>query len=330
MRPSLLLSLATAGLALNLSLVESVSGQAQEEIQPGDVLNGTVVFEGDAAPDLKVELHHITNVGAGMSAEATADSGGRFQFTLQPDSTATTNVFFVTAEKSGIRYFGSPVHAGSSGLPVEYRVEVFDTASTAPIPVNVPVRDVFLAALPDGGWEVNDWVRISNENRVSLVAPSGVPTFEIRIPPEATDFEVGEGSILPSEVSRMEDRIMLVSPVTPGTRDLLVRYRLPPRPTRASFAISEPMDTMNLYVLQPSHLSEVIGLPRLNSIPFEGDEYLRYSGSDFTPGSRVDLAWSGAFAAPVDPIVAAVVASILLLAVGAFFAFRTGPVRPTG
>lgn len=323
MRLSSLLSLAVAGLALNLSLVASVSGQVQEGIRSGDILTGTVLFEGSPAPDLDVELHHITDVGAGMTAEGTTDGTGRFSFTLLPDSAATTNVFFVTASKSGIRYFGSPIHSGSP-LPVDYRMEVFDTASTAALPVRVPVRDVFLAALPDGGWEVNDWIRISNENRVSLVAPAGIPTFEIHIPADATDFEVGEGSILSNEVSRMEDRILMVSPVTPGMRDLLVRYRLPPRPTRASFAIGEPMDTMNLYVLQPSHLSEVIGLPRLNSIPFEGDEYLRYTGNDFAPGSRVDLAWSGAFAAPVNPVIAAVVASILLLAVGAFYAVRTG------
>ncbi len=323
MRHSLLLIFATVGLALNLLVVGSAAAQLQEGIRPGDVLTGTVLFDGAPAPDLPVELHHITNIGAGMSSEGATDEAGRFRFTLEPDTTATTNVFFVTAEKSGIRYFGSPVHAGLA-LPEDYRFEVFDTASSAPLPVKVPVRDVFLAALPDGAWEVNDWIRISNENRVSLVAPTGVPTFEIRIPASATDFEVGEGSILPNEISRMDDRVMMVSPVTPGTRDLLVRYRLPPRPTRATFPIGQPTDTMNLYVLQPSHLSEVIGLPRLNSIPFEGDEYLRYSGSDLAPDSRVDLAWSGALSAPINPIVAAVTASILLLLAGAFFAFRAG------
>src|SRR5690606_21109165 len=127
-------------------------------------------------------------------------------------------------------------------VPPEYPVEVFDTASTAPLPIRVPVRDVFLTALPDGAWEVNDWIRITNDNRVARVARPGAPSFQLRIPEEATDFEVDEGSVQPSEVTRMEDRVMLMTPVTPGTKDLLVRYRLPARPPRATIPIGEPTD----------------------------------------------------------------------------------------
>lgn len=329
MRLLSLVSFTIAGsLALTLPSVQSAAAQTPG-IQSGDVLNGTVVFGGEPAPDLTVELHHITDLGGGMSAEGRSDANGHFSFTLEPDSTATTNVFFVTAEKSGIRYFGSPMHSGAP-VPEAYSVEVFDTASSVPVPIRVPVRDVFLTALPDGAWEVNDWIRITNENQVALVAPAGGPTFQLRIPESATDFEVGEGSVLSSEVTRMGDRIMLLTPVTPGTRDLLVRYRLPPRPTEASFIIGEPTDTMNLYVLQPSHLTEVVGLPRLSSIPYEDDEYLRYSGNDLEPESQVDLAWSGALAAPVSPIIAAVVASLLLLAGGAILAARQRPPLPQG
>lgn len=306
---------------LAVTILSARAAIAQPILVPGAALDGTVIFDGASAPGIPVELHHITNEGAGMAAQGVSDDSGRFRFTLEPNPTATTNVFFVTAEKSGIRYFGSPIHSGAA-LPEDYQVTVFDTASTAPQAIRVPVRDVFLTALPDGAWEVNDWIRISNENQVSIVARPGGPSFQFRIPEEATDFEVGEGSILPDEVARMEDRVMLMTPVTPGTRDLLIRYRLPPRPTRASFPIGEPTDTMNLYVLQPSHLSEVVGLPRLSAIPYEGDEYLRYSGNDLAPATRVDVAWSGSLASPVNPIIAAVVVSILLLATGAVLATR--------
>lgn len=319
MLPSLLRALPLAG-ALTLFSIAAAASQSPG-IQPGDKLDVAVVFDGAPAPNLTIELHRITNTGAGMVAQGVTDQAGRFTFTLEPDPTAESNIFFATAEKSGIRYFGAPVHSGSP-VPAEYPIEVFDTASTAPLPLRVPVRDVFLTALPDGAWEVNDWIRITNDNRVALVAGAGAPSFQVRIPEGATDFEVDEGSVQPSEVSRMGDRLLLLTPITPGTRDLFVRYRLPARPTNATFPIGEPTDTMNLYVQQPSHLSEVVGLPRLSPIDFEGQTYLRYTGNALEPASSVRLAWSGALSPPVNPVIAAVVVTILLLAAGAIVAAR--------
>lgn len=307
-----------------------VAGVAQSQgIQPGDRLSVVVTFDGSPAADLPIELHHVTNLGAGVVAERQSDASGRAVFELTPDPAADSNVFFATAMKAGIRYFGSPVHSGSAA-PETYTIEVFDTASSAPIPLRIPVRDVFLSPLPDGAWEVEDWVRISNDNRVTLTGRPEAPSFVFRIPEGATDLEVDEGTVLPNEVTLMEDRVMLLAPISPGLRELFVRYRLPARPTAANFAIAEQTDTMNLYVQQGSHLTEVIGLPRLSSIPFEGTNYMRYTGNDLEPSASVRISWSGALSSPVNPVVAAVVVSILLLAAGAIAAARNrGTVAPS-
>src|SRR5690606_22853948 len=113
-----------------------------------------------------------------------------------------------------------------------------------------------------------------------------------------------------------------VTPVTPGTREAFISYRLPSGPAESTLQIGEPTDTLNVFVRQPSHLTAISGLTTTRRVSAEGEEFLQYSGLGLQPGGAVTFSWSRGQGPPVDPVITAVVLTVLLLAIGTFAALR--------
>lgn len=312
------LSVMAIALGMAILLIGSVSAQ---QSAPADTLQGRVVFGAQPQSGIPVTLHRVTPDASGEIATTSTGADGTFAFPLEPVQGARFNVFFVTAEYLSVRYFGDPVHLDQPRGA--YTLAVFDTTSTLPEPVRVNRRDLVMLPQENDSWEVNEIISILNTGDRALVSASGLPTLEIPIPERAADFQAGEGDILPHEVSFMENRILLLTPVIPGRRDLFVRYRIPAQPASAAVPVEQPTDTFNLYVQQPSHLSSVEGLATAQMISVEGEQFLQYGGMDLPSGARISLQWRGG--PPVDPVTAAVGVTLALLAAGAWVATRNRP-----
>jgi hypothetical protein len=316
-------------LGISFFLAPAAFGQVQQEAATqedpaGAWLIGTVVRDGRPVPDTPVTLHRVTSQEAGEVASAVTGEDGRFTLRVEPQESSDFNIFFVTADYLSARYFGDPIHPDEP--TTNYTIEVFDTTSAPLEPVRVVSRDVVLLPEEMGSWEVNEIVRIQNAGQKAVVAPGGMPTMELSIPEDAAQFQVGEGDILPHEVTLMENDVLLLTPVTPGERDLWIRYRLPASPGRAAFALDQPTEIFNLFVLQPSHLTSVEGLASTRMVEADGEQYLQYSGDALAPGARILLEWSNAGSAPVDPVLAAIAVTLLLLGFGVWGAMRSRPV----
>jgi hypothetical protein len=122
--------------------------------------------------------------------------------------------------------------------------------------------------------------------------------------------------------------VLLLTPVIPGARDLFIRYRIPARPAEATFQLPAEVDTLNLFVQQPSHLTSIEGLSSTRMVEAEGQQFLQYSGFDIAPGTNINLTWSAGDAPPVDPRVAAVIVTVLLLIAGVWAAVRNKSPSP--
>jgi hypothetical protein len=316
-----LLPVATA-LLVTLASPAVANGQTQQASR-ADPLVGRVVHGDRAVPGTPVTLHRVASNASGEVATTLTDADGGFRFTLEPVPEAPFTVFFVTADYLSVRYLGRPIHAAEPGEP--YEVAVFDTASVAPEPIRIVRRDMVLIPERSGAWEVNEVIRILNPTAVALVSTGGQPIWSFRIPEAASDFETGEGSVLPHEIIRVDDRVVFITPLIPGERDLFIRYRVPERPRRSSVAVEEPTDTFNLFVRQPSHLTGVAGLSTTRLIEAGGERFLQYGEVALEPGARIHLQWTRASGSPVDPVAAAVAVTILLLAAGAWAATRYRP-----
>jgi hypothetical protein len=162
------------------------------------------------------------------------------------------------------------------------------------------------------------------------VSSNGAAAWEFGLPSGVTDFEVGPGDVLPHELAFMDGRVLHLTPVIPGAREIFIRYRLPVDAAPASLSISEPTDSLNIYVRQPSHLTGVSGIQSQRMVDVDQERYLQYTAVDLAPGASIALRWSRP-GPPVDPVIVAVSITLVLLAAAAIVAIRNGPspVPPT-
>ena len=283
-----------------------------------ETLTGRVVREGQPVPGAAVILHRVTPQASGEIDSAETDQAGTFRFELPQLGDAAFNVFFVTAQYRGVRYFGPPIHIDEAAAP--YSVEVFDTTSSLAQPVRISRRDLVLLPQANDSWEVNDLITLLNLGSRALVAETGVPTLQIPLAQGAADFQAGQADVLPHEVAFMDGEVLVLTPVIPGQRELLMRYRLPALPADVTLPVGLPTDTFNLYVQQPSHLTSVEGLATGQMISVEGEQFLQYLATDLQPDHRIALEWTGG--PPFDPVIAAVAVTVVLLAAGAWVAIR--------
>src|SRR5690606_36664237 len=120
---------------------------------------------------------------------------------------------------------------------------------------------------------------------LALVSPDESAAWSFGIPKGATDFEVGAGDVLPHELVLMENRVLHITPIVPGTREVLIRYRLPADARTGLVPITEPTDSFHLYVRQPAHLTAVTGLQSQRMVDIEDEQYLQYSATNIADGS---------------------------------------------
>lgn len=287
----------------------------------GQELRGRVQRNGDGAPGVGVTLHRVTAAGSGPIARGRTDADGRFRFTVPPADTAGFTVFFATADYLGVRYFGPPLHPGD---PREaYTITARDTASyrRETLPLRIARRDVVLLPDAQGGWEVNEAIRLRNPTEQTLVPRDGV-TWTGRLPATATTFEMGDGEIRPDRVRRLGSQLLLTAPLQPGDHEIFFRYRVPAAAAEIPLAAGERTDELNLLVREPAPPLRVRGLTPAEPVVSEGERFLRFTGRDLPAGTSVVVAPERPLAPPVNPSLAAGGVAAAVLAVGGWFALR--------
>jgi len=198
-----------------LATLRPASLQAQVEARP--TLQGIVVRPDGPLPGGQVILHRVASEEAGEIDSVSVGADGRFRFDLPavPDPEGRNEVYFASASHHGVLYFG-PAITTAVQLDSLYRIEVHDTASVsvegASLPIQVRymiVEDPETARVPpsaaapsgatdaggDGGWLVTDLLQPVNDGEATLVPREGGVVWSYRLPPAATDIEVGGAGI---------------------------------------------------------------------------------------------------------------------------------------
>lgn len=288
---------------------------------PAGRLAGVVTLDGAPVPGVEVTLHRVERDTSGVMASRITNAAGAFAFELPPADTSGFTVYFATADHLSVRYFGEPVHPGDA--PEPYRLQVRDTTSAGDAVLRVARRDLVLVPHADGGWEVNEVVRLRNTGSRTVVSARGMPSWRMSLPSGAEAFEAGAGDLQQNQVVRMGDELMLLAPIQPGEREIFLRYRVPPS-GEAQLAIGTPVDSMNAFVQQPSPGVTVSGLRPVELITVEGQRFLQMSATELPADSTLTLEWASS-APPVDPVWAGVGVAGLLVLVGAGAAARNRP-----
>jgi len=298
------------------------AGLAAASGADAQAFQGRVLKADAAVAGVEVELHRVTREGGGVLERTTTDGSGAFRIDLPPTDTASGfTVYFATADYLGVRYFGPPLHPGEARDA--YSIAVFDTvaAASAPVPIRIIHRDMVLLPEQLGGWEVNEILQIVNPGAVTLVAPTGMPTWEFKIPEEAFAFEVGEGGSESTGIVRMGERVIISEPLVPGVREVFIRYRVPGSLSEFAIPVTASTSTFNLLIAQPA--PDVVATGFGDPEPFEADgrAFAAYRAAGLEPGAALGLAWEPT-GPPVDPRMAALAVAAILLLVGAGAALR--------
>jgi len=281
----------SAALLLPFLLRPSVSS-AQEEVIP--IVHGEVREGDNPLPGALVTLHQVSEEMSGEIDSVRAGPDGTFQLRLPrvPAHGERSDVYFASVRHKDILYFG-PAIISPVQLDSLYLIQAYDTLSVPPGGATLPlaVRTLFLTKV-ETGWEATDFYQVRQEGDRTLYSPDEGVTWRYPLPPEATEFEVGQGD-MGADVIRFEgEELELFAPIPPGDRFLLLNYRIP----EDEFSIPLPGETGRMEVLVRSPGPEASFEPLTPSSPVQmdpGNVFDRWVGDDLTDveiHSRVEAA----------------------------------------
>ena len=304
---------------------------AQRPDQAGTRVAGRIVrvVAGDTIPvsGPAMVLHRVSRRAQGPLDTVPSSAGGRFAFRLRPD-TATT--YLVSVRWAGIEYFSAALSADPRRPDTALVIVVADTSSAAP--VRVRQRTLLVGAPDEAGFRaVLDWFALANASGLTRVAAdSGHPVWAAPLPPGAegaglADSRLSEFS--PDAVLFERDSVSVWAPLSPGDRELLLQYRLPPDLTTLRVPLGGGADSLQLFLEETSARVRAGSLTAGATQTIEQRAFRLWSGRG-AAGSQVEVAFSNPLLTPGQAIVALVGVATLAFVVLAVVLVRRGRAAP--
>jgi len=239
------------------------------------------VFAGDtvAVPGVRVQLHQVGRTVQGAVDSLRSDPRGRFRFTFRRDSTAA---YLLSARWSGIEYFSAPVATDPVRPDTGIRLVVYDTSSAAAV---ASAHRTLLVSAPDpsGTRSVVDWFVIANGGGVTRVERDSLTgTWGAPLPAGLRGAQVGDPGLSqfsPDAVRFRHDSVLVVAPLSPGEKELLIEYQLPRRRRQFSVPLGR-VDSADVLLEEPGARVATPGWVVTDSQSFEGRRFRRHARRD--------------------------------------------------
>ena len=280
-------------------------------------LNGRVVRQtlgGERAVALElVVLHRVNARQAGPVDSIRTDASGRFAFRVKtPDA---GSMYLASARFAGIAYFAPPAQAGQPAPPAD--IVVFDTTSLD-VPLRLQGRHLVVSAPnADGVRNVIDVFEIENDTIYTRVAgASNRPTFSVRLPDGAQNARVTQGDVSDEAVLTRNGRADVFAPLSPGIRQLVLTYELPPGVFPLVLPLERATGLLEVLLEEPGGTASGAGLVSQGDVSVDGKHFVRFLGNSAPGEAVVTLRVTGGTSAPsaslpVPPWVVPAVLSLL-------------------
>lgn len=274
------------------------------------------IVAGDSVPlgGARVVLHKVGREFQGPLDSALTSRDGTFSFRFRADTTA---VYLLSTRHQGIQYFSTPIHVNPALPDSAILMVVSDTSSSAPL--EVASRNVVIGSPgTDGSRNVVDLVGVENAGIHTRVAGAAQqPTMTIQVPDSIVGFNVGAGDFSPEAVFLDGYRVEVFGPVSPGERELLMRYVVPSGTAELVFTFADTVRDFSVLIEDsgPSVVGPAMAAPDSQVI---GGHAFRAWRARPAPGDTIRVILGGG--SPVSPSSALVGLVLLLglsLAVGA-------------
>lgn len=301
--------------------------RAQVEARPE--LNGRVLLGDSAVAGTMVVLHRVSADSAGELDSLKSGPDGTFRFRLPsvPDPSGAGDIYFASVRHAGVLYFG-PALTRAIQLDSVYTIQAYDTMSVAPSGATLPVGVRYLIFDPgaDGSWQVTDLFEIENQENRTLVARDSGATWSHPLPPSAHSVELGGGD--PSGPRVVGSVLSVGSPISPGTRQFVVRYTVASLDS-LRIPVAAATSEIELLVREPAPSLDIAGLTGVESVEMEpGVTYRRYGGSLPADTAIVLTLGKGPTQIPMEWL--AVLLALLLAGAALYALQRNRASAPTG
>lgn len=141
--------------------------------------------------------------------------------------------------------------------------------------IPLAARNLFLEKATEG-WTVTDVFELNHEGDKTLYSPEEGIVWSYPIPPSAMDFQLGQADLAPDAIQVLNGRVEVSSPLPPGQRYLMIRYRL----AKEEFVLPLPgrTDKMEILVREPAPAFEFPPLTLSSPVELEpGNAFRRYA-----------------------------------------------------
>lgn len=253
-------------------------------------VSGRIVRPGtrqmDPVRDAWVVLHRVGPDRAGPLDSVRSDARGRYAFKYVRTGSDDA-IYFVSASHDGVAYFTAPLAEGNvSGDDGE--ITVFDTTS-GHVPMSLRGHHVVISAADaNARRSIVEVYDLSNDSSVTRVAAGDSPSaavWQTHIPPEATDFKVGQGDISAGAVTNSNGLVSVFAPLAPGIKQLSFSYSLPAK----EFPLKLPLEKeTGIYeVLIEEKTGSVSGphLKEVDPVTVDNRDFRRFLASDMPESS---------------------------------------------
>lgn len=293
---------------------------AQEPVS--GVLSGQVLIGDLPADSGTVVLHRVSPRFSGEVDSVGVGEGGTFEIRLpEVPGDGTDDVFFATIRYQEVLYIGEAITARPEAARA-YVIQAYPAIPAGPdARARIRIRNLFVEPLDPGpGWAVADFFELGNDAPATLVAGERGPTWSHALPPEATDFRVGQSDLSAGMASFSDGQVHVSAPLRPGESVYLFRYTI--SANRFTVPMEGTTESMELLIREPAGDIAVTGLANVPEVELEGARYRRFAGRDLAP-SVVDVA-RGAAGGPLSAVpVAAILLTLALAGAGALVAARS-------
>lgn len=291
---------------------------AQTRVE-GLVLRPTA-FDTVAVAGARVVLHRVGREVQGPLDSARTDARGGFRFALPADTTA---IYLISARHHGIEYFAEPL-LGEDPVPRgPLTILVADTSSTSPI--GVAGRYLVIGAPgTDRQRTAVDLVVLVNDTRTTRVGRDTLSaTWSGALPVGAISHRVPEmgSEVSPDAVRFRGDTVDVLSPLSPGTRQLLVEHLLPAELSRLIVPLGGEAGPVQVVTEEPGATVTGGSLSRAEAQVIDGRPLDRWIGTS-APGDTVVIIFPAPGSDERTVVLLLVLGTVLALALGLWLGLR--------
>jgi hypothetical protein len=236
-------------------------------------------------PRAWVTLHRVGPDSSGPVDSVRTDANGRYSMRYKPAGGEA--VYFASSVFGGVAYFTAPLPPRDA-VGDDGEITVFDTTS-APVPVHTRGRHLVVSASGvNGRRTLVEVFELSNDTTVTAVSGArGRATWSTALPPNGTDFQVGQGDIGNNAVQFRDGRVLVYASMSPGIRQIAFSYSVPATDFPLAIPVGDPVSVFEVLVEDPGATASGGGLAEQQSVSLEGRNFRRFLAQNVRSGEKL-------------------------------------------